>query len=70
MLPETPVEGALIVARRLCERLAALPVASQKVTISIGVATGQGGDVLLRADAAMYRATRSGKNRACPWESG
>jgi len=70
MLPETPLEGALVVARRLCERIAALPVATYKVTISIGVATGHSADVLVRADAAMYRAKRAGKNRAWPWESG
>lgn len=75
ILPDTPEEGALHVAEQ--QRLAvqalaiphgASPVASV-VTVSLGVATtipserGTAGELLERADAAMYRAKDAGRNR-------
>ncbi len=63
VLPETPSEGVLIAAARLCDRVAASPIEGIRVTVSIGIATGHEADVLVRADTAMYAAKRAGKNR-------
>ena len=71
LLPETPTDGALVMAERIRKTVevhrfpGAIPV-----TISIGVATFQPGDsedtLLGRADAAAYTAKRAGRNRvAC-----
>mgnify|MGYP000120737828 CR=1 FL=1 len=73
-LPETPKEGALEVAERVRERIAATSIdgvdgnPALKVTASIGVATmpTDGEDptsLVAAADAALYEAKRSGKNR-------
>jgi diguanylate cyclase (GGDEF)-like protein len=66
LLPETALEGALVVAdriRALVERIAGEP----RVRVSIGVATQQGGgttseELLALADRAAYRAKFSGRN--------
>jgi diguanylate cyclase (GGDEF)-like protein len=66
LLPETALEGALVVAdriRALVERMAGEP----RATVSIGVATQQGGgttseELLTLADRAAYRAKFSGRN--------
>jgi diguanylate cyclase (GGDEF)-like protein len=66
LLPETALEGALVVAdriRALVERIAGEP----RVTVSIGVATQQGGgttseELLALADRAAYRAKFSGRH--------
>jgi diguanylate cyclase (GGDEF)-like protein len=72
VLPETGAEGALLVARRLRERLAAHPfLASEQaaihLTASVGVATmPEDGllphELIQAADKAMYRVKESGKN--------
>ncbi len=73
-LPETPRPGALEVAERVRERIEATEVAGVDgnsplhVTASIGVATmpADGADpraLIAAADAALYEAKRSGKNR-------
>ncbi|MDX2102606.1 MAG: diguanylate cyclase [Alphaproteobacteria bacterium] len=71
-LPETPLDGAMIVAERLRERVATMPVAFDgqdiRVTISTGVADIAGGDgevapLLQRADVALYEAKNGGRNR-------
>jgi diguanylate cyclase (GGDEF)-like protein len=73
-LPETPKAGAAEVAERVRRRIEGLVVeptddgAPLRITASLGVATmpadGAGVEELIAAaDAALYRAKRSGKNR-------
>src|SRR5215510_3524114 len=72
LLPETDIDGALLVAERLRSSIAEQPVAvgseSLKVTVSIGVAQAVPAvagihELLKRADEALYAAKRSGRNR-------
>jgi two-component system cell cycle response regulator len=74
VMPETDMAVATMVAERLRRRIATEPFAIQKgartieVTISIGIAAlGEqdegAADVLKRADQALYRAKRDGRNR-------
>jgi two-component system cell cycle response regulator len=76
VMPETDLAVATMVAERLRRRIAGEPFPIQQgeraleVTISIGIATlGRGEDaaaVLKRADQALYRAKRDGRNRVVP----
>jgi diguanylate cyclase (GGDEF)-like protein len=65
ILPETPVDGARVAAERIRCAIEAAPLDAPPVrlTVSIGLATGSDVDVLVRADAALYRAKRAGRNR-------
>lgn len=74
LLPQTPLAGALEVAERLRAAIAqiAIPVDPAPTTIgltaSLGVAERQNNEsgldrILLRADAALYRAKDEGRNR-------
>lgn len=73
ILPDTPHDGALLVAERLRARIEKLEfegeLANLRVSISLGVATFPfdsitSVDSLIRAaDAALYRAKREGRNR-------
>jgi two-component system cell cycle response regulator len=74
VMPETDMAVATIVAERLRRRIASEPFAiahgakSIEVTISIGLATLDTADdnaatILKRADQALYRAKRDGRNR-------
>ncbi len=74
LVPDTPLEGARTVAERIREQVESTPFPIHQgsrrvaVTVSIGVAARQvgdalGGDVLKRADLALYRAKEEGRNR-------
>ncbi len=66
ILSDTPAEGALMMAERVREQVAAL--GDPKVTISIGLATIQPCDnnttstLIAAADACLYRAKQAGRN--------
>jgi two-component system cell cycle response regulator len=72
LLPETALPGAMALAERIREDVAAYDFAPQdnalSLTASVGVATVTGDeqvssdDVLARADAALYRSKRDGRN--------
>jgi two-component system, cell cycle response regulator len=77
VMPETDMAVAAMVAERLRRRIAAEPFAIAQgaravpVTISIGIAELRGNDdtaaaLLKRADQALYRAKRDGRNRVVP----
>jgi two-component system, cell cycle response regulator len=76
IMPETDLAVATMVAERLRRRIAgeSFPIQqgarSLEVTISIGIASLAAGDtaaeVLKRADQALYRAKRDGRNRVVP----
>ena len=76
VLPETTSDLALVVAADLCRALAETLIDLGQgqllpLTCSIGVAEFRSGDVdggalLARADAALYRAKAGGRNRAVP----
>lgn len=71
VLPATAIEGAHIVAERLCQRLAETPVRHEgidvPVTASIGIAEWQPTmaryeDLIKAADQALYQAKADGRN--------
>jgi two-component system, cell cycle response regulator len=77
VMPETDLAVATMVAERLRRRIASEPFAIQQgarhleVTISIGIAAlsaadGNAATILKRADRALYRAKRDGRNRVVP----
>jgi two-component system, cell cycle response regulator len=76
VMPETDLAVATAVAERLRRRIASDPFPIQEgarkveVTISIGIAALGGNDtaagVIKRADQALYRAKRDGRNRVVP----
>lgn len=71
LMPETANEGAITLGERLLSRLASRPLAvldqNISATLSIGVASADGAqsleELLARADAALYRAKKEGRNR-------
>jgi len=77
VMPETDMAVATMVAERLRRRIASEPFSIQQnarhleVTISIGIAALSGvadsaATILKRADQALYRAKRDGRNRVVP----
>jgi two-component system, cell cycle response regulator len=77
VMPETDMAVATTVAERLRRRIAGEPFVVQQgtrkldVTISIGIATlcdtaDDAVAILKRADQALYRAKRDGRNRVVP----
>jgi diguanylate cyclase (GGDEF)-like protein len=81
ILPETSIQGALAIAERLRQTIAANPVdiaGSQiPVTMSFGIASApldipySKDELLDKADQVLYEAKRRGKNRCCvfSWEN-
>ncbi|MBI2803636.1 MAG: GGDEF domain-containing protein [Planctomycetes bacterium] len=74
VLPETALDGALIVAERILNVVRDTPFLfeekSFQVTISAGVVTTQGEniglmDLIRRTDAKLYQAKEEGRNRIC-----
>src|SRR5471030_2897879 len=75
VLPETTLEGALVVADRMLKVVNQTPFLFEEktfgVTISAGVVTTQGEagitptDLLRRADEKLYQAKEQGRNRMC-----
>jgi diguanylate cyclase (GGDEF)-like protein len=67
LLPATPPLGAAQVAERLRQSVADLGALPQRVTVSVGVACCRrdesAGELVARADAAMYRAKSQGRDR-------
>jgi diguanylate cyclase (GGDEF)-like protein len=74
LLPETDLEGALVVAERV-RSLVEQSSTNPPVTVSIGVASHRGGDIaptelIALADRAAYRAKFSGRNTVAVPPSG
>ncbi len=71
VLAGTDVDGAVAVAQRLRQAVGGQPLLDLEVTMSLGVAASEAGQpfdfeaVFARADAALYKAKRSGRNRVC-----
>ncbi|MBI2263759.1 MAG: diguanylate cyclase [Armatimonadetes bacterium] len=74
ILPETPLEGATVVAERVRESVDRLDFEQHfKVTLSVGVANYPNNaashtELLDQADKALYRAKEAGRNRVCTAE--
>ena len=69
ILPETDLDGALIVAEEIRCRVAALQGLERTITVSVGVATLEAGDtpvqLVAKVDNALYEAKRTGRNKIC-----
>jgi diguanylate cyclase (GGDEF)-like protein len=74
ILPDTPPAGAMQVAERLREAVAAVTGLPKAVTVSIGVAACHqdetAASLVSRADAALYQAKTGGRNRVSMADDG
>jgi len=75
ILPQAYPEGAQLVAERLRARIEAIHIPGfGKLSASMGIATfpshgGSRTDLVVAADAALYSAKRSGRNRVCVFDA-
>ncbi len=77
LLPQTSWNQAIILAERLREGVAVTPIRLSHgeihITVSIGMSCltphQNGEDLVKTADAALYKAKQSGKNRVCGYEA-
>jgi diguanylate cyclase (GGDEF)-like protein len=75
ILPQAYPEGAQIVAERLRARIEAVHIPGfGKLSASMGIATfpshgGSRTELVVAADAALYNAKRSGRNRVCVFDA-
>lgn len=73
ILPNTPVDRALLAAERLRQAVADAEVDGLKVTISVGLAgrpplmADRTDDLVKAADRALYAAKHAGRNRVSQW---
>ena len=71
LLPDAGIDTATQVAQRLCQAFRAQECGGMPVTVSAGVAVSAPGerfvyrDVFQRADAALYEAKQTGRDRVC-----
>lgn len=75
ILPETPIEGAAVLAERIRRRIAGHSWVHRDVTISVGLAQMRNADLtprdlISRADAALYHAKAKGRNCVVESSSG
>ncbi|SNY54841.1 diguanylate cyclase (GGDEF) domain-containing protein [Arsukibacterium tuosuense] len=71
ILPDTPLEGAIEVAKRICQRVAATPIEYQQqqlmTSVSVGVSqfsiATSADELIQQADLALYQAKRNGRNQ-------
>jgi diguanylate cyclase (GGDEF)-like protein len=73
ILPETQIEGALIVAEKIQEVIHTSPDFEHPITVSIGISALSGADInaetlVKEADLALYEAKQTGRNHICVFE--
>ena len=73
ILPETGIVGAREVAQRIRAAMTVSLDLKQPLTLSMGLSALHGGDIeaevlIQRADQALYKAKRTGRNRICSFE--